>query len=56
MIPTAVEHRSPEVATNFSRAVLVFDAPAPCCGAVVPWTATADGQLPHCPSCTEEAA
>ena len=52
----ALPFRPPVTETHYARPVVAFDAPAPCCGQVVPWTATAAGEEPHCGCDLEEAS
>lgn len=48
-----VQYRSPAHSTSYERPLVAYDAPC-VCGLVVPWTATASGAQPHCPTCEAE--
>lgn len=53
LVPT---YRPPTHETNYARPVVAFDAVAPCCGQLAPWTATAAGEECHCTCDLQEAS
>ena len=48
--------RPPVVETHYQREVLCFEAVAPCCGQLAPWTATTAGEVCHCTCDLQEAS